>query len=179
MQGCASGASSQHSPQPDASRGRALACSEAGVLYALESLTALNSSDLEAEAAALVSEAAALVSEAAAFVSEAAAFVSEAAALVSEAAATERGAPLSAFSVFSAASVVQFPLPALPRLLPTSRPQAGPAWRLYTTRRAADSPYVVTANTTFHGRYRGAKGCVDKPVTEWYNHTKQAIGGDL
>jgi len=172
VQGCASGASSQHSPQPDASRGRALACSEAGVLYALESLTALNSSDLEAEAAALVSEAAALVSEAAAF-------VSEAAALVSEAAATERGAPLSAFSVFSAASVVQFPLPALPRLLPTSRPQAGPAWRLYTTRRAADSPYVVTANTTFHGRYRGAKGCVDKPVTEWYNHTKQAIGGDL
>ena len=32
-------------PEPDASQGCALACPEAGVLYALESLTALNSTE--------------------------------------------------------------------------------------------------------------------------------------
>jgi len=38
--------------KPDASQDRAPECPETGVLYPLESLTALNSTDLEAEAAA-------------------------------------------------------------------------------------------------------------------------------
>ena len=92
--------------KPDASSGCALVCPEVGVLYPLESLTALNSTDLEAEAAA-----------------------------------AERGDPFSVFSVPSVASVVQ-------------------------------SPYIMAVIGKL-------KTYVDKPVARCYNHTKQAIGGDL